>query len=164
MSVLDAFIHDPLVEWEDEKRKLVSSFILIYYFASLMKIQERVSTRRNNVAPSVDLVMLAKGALSPIQKKLKGRYSTSKEKQEKEVSTSNLVEMIIQEASNPANLVGSSLTISPCSNCACRQKCTLDGLHGTNYSHFIFYGPSHTALHRTDIPSRTCHYTLLILQ
>lgn len=23
MSVLDAFIHDPLVEWEDEKRKLV---------------------------------------------------------------------------------------------------------------------------------------------
>lgn len=25
MSVLDAFIHDPLVEWEDEKRKLVSA-------------------------------------------------------------------------------------------------------------------------------------------
>ena len=24
MSVLDAFIYDPLVEWEDEKRKLVS--------------------------------------------------------------------------------------------------------------------------------------------
>jgi serine/threonine-protein kinase ATR len=23
-SVLDAFIHDPLVEWEDEKRKRVS--------------------------------------------------------------------------------------------------------------------------------------------
>jgi hypothetical protein len=23
MSVLDAFVHDPLVEWEDEKRKLV---------------------------------------------------------------------------------------------------------------------------------------------
>jgi len=25
MTVLDAFIHDPLVEWEDEKRKIVSS-------------------------------------------------------------------------------------------------------------------------------------------
>jgi len=25
MSVLDAFVHDPLVEWEDEKRKLVST-------------------------------------------------------------------------------------------------------------------------------------------
>lgn len=24
MSVLDAFIHDPLVEWEDEKRKMAS--------------------------------------------------------------------------------------------------------------------------------------------
>lgn len=28
MSVLDAFVHDPLVEWEDEKRKLVSGFRL----------------------------------------------------------------------------------------------------------------------------------------
>ena len=25
MTVLDPFIHDPLVEWEDEKRKIVSS-------------------------------------------------------------------------------------------------------------------------------------------
>jgi len=27
MSVLDAFVHDPLVEWEDEKRKLVCYLI-----------------------------------------------------------------------------------------------------------------------------------------
>ena len=27
MNVLDAFLHDPLVEWEDEKRKLVSEFV-----------------------------------------------------------------------------------------------------------------------------------------
>lgn len=26
LSVLDSFVHDPLVEWEDEKRKLVSIF------------------------------------------------------------------------------------------------------------------------------------------
>lgn len=26
MSVLDAFIHDPLMEWEDEKRRLVRIF------------------------------------------------------------------------------------------------------------------------------------------
>ena len=25
MTVLDPFIHDPLVEWEDEKRKIVSA-------------------------------------------------------------------------------------------------------------------------------------------
>lgn len=52
--------------------------------------------------------MLAKNALSPIEKKLKGVYSTSKERQlqEKEISTSNLVQMLIQEATDPANLVG----------------------------------------------------------
>lgn len=27
MNVLDAFLHDPLVEWEDEKRKLVSEIL-----------------------------------------------------------------------------------------------------------------------------------------
>lgn len=30
MSVLDAFIHDPLVEWEDEKRKLVRHYSYIF--------------------------------------------------------------------------------------------------------------------------------------
>lgn len=87
MSVLDAFIHDPLVEWEDEKRKL-----------------EREPSRRNQVKASVDLRMLAKNALNPIEKKLKGMYTTSKERQDKEVSTSNLVQMLIQEATDYANL------------------------------------------------------------
>lgn len=87
MSVLDAFIHDPLVEWEDEKRKL-----------------EREPSRRNNVKASVDLRMLAKNALNQIEKKLKGVYSTSKERQEREISTSNLVQMLIQEATDSANL------------------------------------------------------------
>ncbi|KAF9462064.1 hypothetical protein BDZ94DRAFT_1283268 [Collybia nuda] len=93
MSVLDAFIHDPLVEWEDEKRKLVRIHLL-----SLR------SNKANLVKPSVDLRMLAKNALNPIEKKLKGVYSTSKERHEKEISTSNLVQMLIQEATDPANL------------------------------------------------------------
>lgn len=29
MSVLDAFVHDPLVEWEDEKRKLVRGLVVL---------------------------------------------------------------------------------------------------------------------------------------
>ena len=49
--------------------------------------------------------MLAKNALNPIEKKLKGIYSTSKERQEREISTSNLVQMLIQEATDFANLV-----------------------------------------------------------
>ncbi|EGO02217.1 hypothetical protein SERLA73DRAFT_104608 [Serpula lacrymans var. lacrymans S7.3] len=87
MSVLDAFIHDPLVEWEDEKRKMV-----------------RERDRRNAVKSTTDLRHLAKNALNPIEKKLKGIYSTSKERHEKEISTSNLVQMLIQEATDSANL------------------------------------------------------------
>ncbi|KAJ7849841.1 hypothetical protein B0H14DRAFT_3085988 [Mycena olivaceomarginata] len=90
MSVLDAFIHDPLVEWEDEKRKL-----------------EREPSRRNQVKPSVDLRMLGKNALSPIERKLKGLYVAASSKErlaEKEVSTGNLVQMLIQEATDTANL------------------------------------------------------------
>ncbi|KAJ6515319.1 hypothetical protein C8R45DRAFT_1139488, partial [Mycena sanguinolenta] len=90
MSVLDAFIHDPLVEWEDEKRKL-----------------EREPSRRNAVKASVDLRMLGKNALSPIERKLKGLYvpASSKERvADKEVSTGNLVQILIQEATDTANL------------------------------------------------------------
>ncbi|KAH7931163.1 hypothetical protein BV22DRAFT_1052917 [Leucogyrophana mollusca] len=86
MSVLDAFIHDPLVEWEDEKRRMDRD------------------GRRNVVKSTTDLRHLAKNALLPIEKKLKGIYSTSKERHEKEISTSNLVQMLIQEATDDANL------------------------------------------------------------
>lgn len=55
--------------------------------------------------------MLAKNALNPIEKKLKGIYSTSKERQEKEISTSNLVQMLIQEATDNANLVRNAIRI-----------------------------------------------------
>lgn len=34
MSVLDAFIHDPLVEWEDEKRKIVLQISLSLKYAA----------------------------------------------------------------------------------------------------------------------------------
>ncbi|KAK7033561.1 hypothetical protein VNI00_012785 [Paramarasmius palmivorus] len=83
MSVLDAFIHDPLVDFEEEKRK------------------------KHNYKASVDLKKFAKEALLPIEKKLKGLSSTvSKEKHlyDKEISTSNLVQMLIQEATDLRNL------------------------------------------------------------
>ncbi|KXN89480.1 Protein kinase rad3 [Leucoagaricus sp. SymC.cos] len=88
MSVLDSFIHDPLVEWEDEKRRL--------------------DRQRNQVAKtSIDL--LAKTALSKIEKKLKGIYvpDTTKDRNvvlEKEVSTNNLVQVLIQESTDDVNL------------------------------------------------------------
>jgi serine/threonine-protein kinase ATR len=137
MSVLDAFIHDPLVEWEDEKRKMVrcrfgNSLTIDLVYPSM---QERDSYKRNTVKPSVDLRMLATSALNPIGKKLSGIYSSSKEKQEKEISTSNLVQMLIQEATNPANLV---LCLSHVLRSEARShpitsgRCILGGLLGIN--------------------------------
>ncbi|KAL0577467.1 hypothetical protein V5O48_004536 [Marasmius crinis-equi] len=83
MSVLDAFIHDPLVDFEEERKK------------------------KNRYKANVDLKKLAREALHPIEKKLKGLASTvSKEKHayDKEISTSNLVQMLIQEAMDNRNL------------------------------------------------------------
>ena len=106
MNVLDAFLHDPLVEWEDEKRKLVSEFLPVYsHTATYFGIQEREPTKRNQVKPSVDLDMLARNALNPIEKKLNGFHMMNKERLEKEVSTSTLVQIIIREATDNANLV-----------------------------------------------------------
>ncbi|OSX59349.1 hypothetical protein POSPLADRAFT_1048687 [Postia placenta MAD-698-R-SB12] len=86
MSVLDTFVHDPLVEWEDEKRK-------------------KIDVRGNPANPAtIDLRTLAKDALKPIDKKLRGIYTTSRERPERETSTSSLVQMLIQESTDLANL------------------------------------------------------------
>jgi serine/threonine-protein kinase ATR len=53
--------------------------------------------------------MLAKNALSSIEKKLRGMHRTGRDRVEKEVSTSNLVQILIQEATDNANLVSNGL-------------------------------------------------------
>lgn len=56
----------------------------------------------------MDLRKLAKNALYPIEKKLRGLYSkenSRNEKRDKEVSISNLVQMLIEEATDLRNLV-----------------------------------------------------------
>lgn len=53
--------------------------------------------------------MLAKTALNSIEKKLRGIHRTSKDRVEKEVSISNLVQMLIQEATDNANLASRDL-------------------------------------------------------
>ncbi|KAG1752448.1 uncharacterized protein EDB91DRAFT_1243215 [Suillus paluster] len=104
MSVLDAFIHDPLVEWEDDRRKM----------------QRRQAQEKDKVNAAVkappDLRGWAKSALKPIEEKLKGLYSATNVKErtyggitrggddKREISTSNLVQMLIQEAMDSANL------------------------------------------------------------
>ena len=75
--------------------------------------------------------MLAKNALNVIEKKLRGIYRTSKDRVEKEVTTSNLVQMLIQEATDNANLVSCCLPVMAMSKSnAYRGKCIPVGLHG----------------------------------
>ena len=65
--------------------------------------------RDNFAKANIDLRKLALEALHPITKKLNGIYTTSRERPEKETSISNLVEMLIREASDNGNLVSSSI-------------------------------------------------------
>ncbi|KAH9938115.1 uncharacterized protein B0H18DRAFT_1080892 [Fomitopsis serialis] len=92
MSVLDAFIHDPLRKKERETLRRNK--------AGGANANKDVNATRANI----DLRKLALDALSPIAKKLNGIYTTSPERPEKETSTSNLVEMLIRQASSNANL------------------------------------------------------------
>jgi hypothetical protein len=68
-----------------------------------------VNRRHSHNRSQIDLRMLAKTALSSIEKKLRGIHRTSKDRVEKEVSTSNLVQMLIQEATDNANLASRGL-------------------------------------------------------
>lgn len=77
---------------------------------------------------------LAKSSLNPIEKKLRGIYSTTKERHEREVSTSNLVQILIQEATDLANLVCVQRFFTRLGLVFInfdRQECILDGLLGT---------------------------------
>lgn len=59
----------------------------------------------------MDLRKLAKNALLPIERKLRGLYmkeTNHNDRKEKEVSISNLVQMLIEEATDLRNLVSSS--------------------------------------------------------
>jgi hypothetical protein len=71
-----------------------------------------VNQRHTHNKSQIDLRMLAKSALSSIEKKLRGIHRTSRDRVEKEVSTSNLVQMLIQEATDNANLASHG-----CSKC-----------------------------------------------
>ncbi|KAI0032945.1 hypothetical protein K488DRAFT_78188 [Vararia minispora EC-137] len=85
MTVLDAFIHDPLVEWEDERKRIVSDM---------------------NAIASLDMKQLARNALEPIKKKLSGIYATNGDNgsKEREISTTSLVQTLIHEATDECNL------------------------------------------------------------
>jgi serine/threonine-protein kinase ATR len=101
LSVLDAFLHDPLVEWEDAKRKMDRE--------ARKPIRAGKDIPQGNQAkPSTDLRTLAKRSMNPIEKRISGIYqpgSGPKEKiVEREIPVDGLVHMLILEATDPNNL------------------------------------------------------------
>lgn len=75
MSVLDAFVHDPLVEWEDEKRRLVRSIPF-----SMLKPTESLRRRENQLGINHEvkltpLRVLQKTPSSPLARSFGGYMS-----------------------------------------------------------------------------------------
>ncbi|KAI9000757.1 hypothetical protein BD414DRAFT_405932 [Trametes punicea] len=80
MNVLDAFVHDPLVEWEEKVRRM---------------------TRAN---PLVDMRTVSQDALGPIEEKLQGIFKLHKSSPGRQLSVSNHVQSLILQASDNGNL------------------------------------------------------------
>ncbi|KAI0832693.1 hypothetical protein BC628DRAFT_1309839 [Trametes gibbosa] len=80
MNVLDAFVHDPLLEWADRLRRL------------------------NRVNNTVDMRMVSQDALGPIEEKLKGTFKPHKSDPGRQLSVSNHVQSLIMQASDNQNL------------------------------------------------------------
>ncbi|QRV72397.1 phosphatidylinositol 3- and 4-kinase [Ceratobasidium sp. AG-Ba] len=98
ISVLDAFVHDPLVEWEDQKRRNERDARQAR-FRTDRKIDPRGRTGSNVSIGSTDIKELARNAMLPIGRKLQGLS-----REGRAMSVSNQVEALIKEATDPVRL------------------------------------------------------------
>ena len=116
MSVLEAFTHDPILEWESEQKLKVrrgpkSSMTTISNFWDQERVHRRHQTFNRRGDPDVhvpQLKDLAQRALDPIQRRLSGSHAFKTEYAARisPISTANQVEQLIKDATNPGNLVG----------------------------------------------------------
>ena len=92
MNVLDAFVHDPLLEWIERRHRE----------------HRRKGQHQNQVSTVADLRALSLHALGPIEDKLDGRFKPCKSRGAgRHLSVINHVQALVQEAMDPANLVSS---------------------------------------------------------
>lgn len=122
-------MHLYMIRWSNGRMRREREYVNVFHVFFADDSNFYVSKQRRNakdkdkdkmnsatVKPA-DLRSWAKTALRPIERKLKGLYSPTNVKErtyggitrggedEREISTSNLVQMLIQEAIDPANLV-----------------------------------------------------------
>ncbi|TIA92820.1 hypothetical protein E3P81_01253 [Wallemia ichthyophaga] len=98
-SVVESFLHDPLVDWEDAKRKLDN-------FKAMEKSGRRPSSKKtSNLDDDPDsqayIKSLAMSALDPIERKLQGLQTEHNKPLKTVMSTSAQVEKLIREATSP---------------------------------------------------------------
>ncbi|KZW04164.1 hypothetical protein EXIGLDRAFT_758462 [Exidia glandulosa HHB12029] len=91
MNVLEAFIHDPLVEWVEEKHRKERQ-------------AHRNSARGQKVQNTPDIKAIGMHALQLISRKLSGMQTPDDFKNDRVISPSDQVAHLISEASNPRNL------------------------------------------------------------
>ncbi|ELU38352.1 phosphatidylinositol 3- and 4-kinase, putative [Rhizoctonia solani AG-1 IA] len=103
ISVLDAFVHDPLVEWEDQRRKNVG--LDLERDARLARqragrtIDPRGRAGSSTSVGSTDIKELARNAMLPIGHKIQGVGRDNRV-----MTVSNQVEALIREATDPVRL------------------------------------------------------------
>ncbi|CAE7142760.1 unnamed protein product [Rhizoctonia solani] len=92
ISVLDAFVHDPLVEWEDQRRKTER--------LARQKSGRTIDPRgQSDSSTSVDIKEVARNAMLPIGRKIQGVGRDNRV-----MTVSNQVEALIREATDPVRL------------------------------------------------------------
>ncbi|KAJ1308398.1 hypothetical protein OPQ81_004104 [Rhizoctonia solani] len=98
ISVLDAFVHDPLVEWEDQRRKNERDARLGRPRAG-KTIDPRGRAGSSTSIGSTDIKELARNAMLPIGRKIQGVGRDNRV-----MTVSNQVEALIREATDPVRL------------------------------------------------------------
>ncbi|CAE6451648.1 unnamed protein product [Rhizoctonia solani] len=98
ISVLDAFVHDPLVEWEDQKRKNERDARLARSRVG-RTIDPRGRAGSSTSIGSTDIKELARNAMLPIGRKIQGVGRDNRV-----MTVSNQVEALIREATDPVRL------------------------------------------------------------
>ncbi|KAF8709080.1 UVSB PI-3 kinase, MEI-41 and ESR-1, partial [Rhizoctonia solani] len=98
ISVLDAFVHDPLVEWEDQRRKNERDARLARQRAG-RTIDPRGRAGSSTSVGSTDIKELARNAMLPIGHKIQGVGRDNRV-----MTVSNQVEALIREATDPIRL------------------------------------------------------------
>ncbi|CAE6445919.1 unnamed protein product [Rhizoctonia solani] len=98
ISVLDAFVHDPLVEWEDQRRKNERDSRLARRGTG-RTLDPRGRPGSSTSIGSTDIKELARNAMLPIGRKIQGVGRDNRV-----MTVSNQVEALIREATDPVRL------------------------------------------------------------